>query len=282
MILDNIWVINLDTSKDRLQLVEKQFRELNLKFNRYSAVYGKSLSDETINIVANKLCTKLLCNYAIIGCALSHKQLWEQLINDDNASSYLILEDDVKLTKKSIETIKKLDILQQKENIDMINLYGLMGPNTMIQEKYEIDDVKIGIALYPLTTTAYLLTKTGAKKLKQQLNEKLTYQIDYEIGMNALLNDFVCYVTYPFVVDVNDVDSTIGNKLNSIVIKSCDRLNLKKIAWLLSAPSITINMKHQINNIFMLYIILLIANKLYIKSKILYIFIICDMILMMS
>ena len=48
MILDNIWLINLDQSKDRLKVVQNNFDELNLKFNRFSAIYGKNLSDDEI------------------------------------------------------------------------------------------------------------------------------------------------------------------------------------------------------------------------------------------
>src|ERR1700730_7540074 len=95
MLLDNIYVINLDRSKKRLENVTKSLNEFNIKFKRFSAVDGKKLSEEIINNNASFLCRTLLCNHAIVGCGLSHMALWNQLVNDRNNSYYIILEDDV-------------------------------------------------------------------------------------------------------------------------------------------------------------------------------------------
>ena len=49
MLTDNIYVINLDNSTERLQNITKNFNENGIKFNRYSAIYGKTMDSETLD-----------------------------------------------------------------------------------------------------------------------------------------------------------------------------------------------------------------------------------------
>jgi len=99
----------MDKSKERLEKITKNLNSLGLKFNRFSAVNGKELKETEINKVATPLCTNLLCNPGIIGCAQSHKEIWKKLLKDNKTDYYLILEDDAILSKKSVEIIKKLE-----------------------------------------------------------------------------------------------------------------------------------------------------------------------------
>ena len=38
MLIDNIWVINLDKSKDRLSYINNEFNKFNIKFKRFNAI----------------------------------------------------------------------------------------------------------------------------------------------------------------------------------------------------------------------------------------------------
>jgi glycosyl transferase family 25 len=281
MILDNIWLINLDQSENRLDSVKYNFNKLNLKFNRFSAIDGKKLSMDDIKKYTNDICNTIICNHAMIGCALSHKKLWEQLINDNNANSYLILEDDIVLDEKSVDIIKKLDKLQINENIDVINLYGQNGLNTIKNKLYRIDDIDLGFAYYPLTTTAYMITKIGAKKLLEGIN-KLNFPIDHEIALIVNALDIKYLVTNPFIVKTLDIDSTIGSKKNCILLYICKLLNFKYLYWKLMYPSLNINLIYKIDNIVIMYVILFFINKNYIKSDLLQIFILIELFLLFS
>ena len=123
MLLNNIWVVNMDKSTDRLEKIKNNLDKLGLGFNRFSAVYGKELSKEQVDLVATPLCKNLLCNYGIVGCAQSHKELWKQLVQDDKTNYYLILEDDALMTEKSVEIIKKLEPKFSEYSIDYLSLY---------------------------------------------------------------------------------------------------------------------------------------------------------------
>ena len=229
----------------------------------------------------NDICNTIICNYAIIGCALSHKILWKQLINDKNTDSYLILEDDIILDEKSVDIIRKLDKLQIDKHIDIINLYGPNGPNTIKKKMYQIDDIDIGYAYYPLTTTAYMITKAGAKKLLDQIN-KLNYPIDHEIALIANTTNIKYLVTNPFIIKTSFYDSTISSNKNCIILYICKLLDFKYLHWKLIYPCLNINLIYQIDNIVVIYFILLYINKIYIKSDLLQVFILIELFLLFS
>ena len=83
--------INLDRRTDRLNHIND-----NLPFfaNRFSAVDGNSAKlDEEVKTLFPKTWQKR--TKAEICCAISHYRLWKQLVFDNDAHNYLILEDDV-------------------------------------------------------------------------------------------------------------------------------------------------------------------------------------------
>lgn len=109
-------VINLDSSTDRLEHCKQILGKQKIYFERISAVYGKSLSDEdlyryydkTLNI---KQYHKSL-NTGEIGCYLSHRKAWQKII-DDKLDFAVILEDDVVINgdfASAVQAISELTI----------------------------------------------------------------------------------------------------------------------------------------------------------------------------
>jgi glycosyl transferase family 25 len=275
MILDNIWVINLNKSTNRLKNITDNLNGLGLSFNRFSAIYGKELTNDEINENTNYLCRKLLCNHGIVGCAMSHRKLWQQLIDDNNATSYLILEDDVILNQTSVDLIKKLDDLQVSENIDIISLYGKLS----LKHKpiHYIDDITVGTELFPITTTAYMITKSGAQKMLSSIN-KITYHIDIEMAIKTYFNGIKYYVTNPYIVDTVAQDTTLVTYKETILLKLIKYFN-NKLPIDLSSPSLVINMKYEITQILIIYLLLFYLNYKYIKSSLLFVFLIFEILM---
>jgi glycosyl transferase family 25 len=283
MILNNIWVVNLDKSKDRLSRITKNLDDLGLKFNRFSAIYGKELDKQTINNTTTVMCRNLLCNHGMLGCSQSHKKLWQQLINDPNTNSYLILEDDALLNEKSVEYIKKIDEIQISNDIDLINLYGSNnGLFNICNAEYTVDDVKICKPCVPFNTTAYMVTKNGANKLLKNLGIKQNYHIDFEMYYFTK-NDpnFKYYTTSPFIVDIYYSDTTVSTEKSSILLSLLKYGQFNYLLWWLNSQSLTIKMHYNISNLMVYYFILLIINKYFIKSNVLFIFIMIELILLM-
>lgn len=275
-ILNNIWVINLDKSIDRLNTITNNLNELGLKFNRFHAVYGKSLIGNDIVNNTSFIGRHLLLNYSMVGCSLSHKKLWLQLIND-YAESYLILEDDAVLNEKSIEIIQKLDKLQHDNNIDIISLHGLLPHNKVIKPEYQVDDISIGNSILPLNLTGYMITKEGAYKLLNQLNKKMTFPIDLEMAVNMYKNDIKYYVVNPFIISTSFQESSINNS-NSLLVNIIHKMNLNKLAFSINYPLFVINMKYNIGTVYIFYVILYIINKKYIKSNLIELLIILELL----
>ena len=84
----NTYIINLDQSKDRLELITNQCNREGLNCHRFSAVNGKKLDVKTMDIVENKKIDK-----GALGCSLSHINLWKK-VEKKGDNMFIVLEDD--------------------------------------------------------------------------------------------------------------------------------------------------------------------------------------------
>jgi len=279
MILDNIWVVNMDKSKDRLDKINKNLSDLGLKFNRFKAVDGSKIEKNELDNIITFMCQNILCNKGIIGCAESHKQLWKQLLNTENTNYYLVLEDDSMLTNESVEIIKKLEPKFVEYNIDYLNLYCVNVGCGFNKTIFEIGEYKFGKPIFPLQTCGYIISKQGASKLIEQL-QKTNYHVDFEIAVNNFKNNFNYYTSNKNIIHIREEDgTTIGNTNKCITNRIMDNVGLHYYSWLLNVPILTIRMTYVINMMLILLILLLIFNKYKIKSDILFWFIILELVL---
>lgn len=278
MILNNIWVINMDKSKDRLEHITKNLNSLGLKFNRFSAVNGKELKEKEIDKVATPLCTNLLCNPGIIGCAQSHKKIWQKLVKDDKTDYYLILEDDASLSKKSVEIIKKLEPKITQHSIDFISLYCNNTGCGFAKTEFKIDDYEFGKPIFPLCTAGYIITKKGAQKLLDDL-EKTNYHIDVEISLTQIKGYLNYYTSNKPVITVTDDETTLGKPNNTVTSNILKWFGLNYYVWVLTIPIFTIKMQYTINLMLLLLIGLLLINYKFIKSKFLFWFVVLEIVL---
>lgn len=280
MLIDNIWVINLDKSVDRFERIKKNMDSLNLKFNRFSAVYGKDVSQEYMNDKVNSICKSLLCNYGTIGCAASHKKLWSQLINSDQ-NAYIILEDDALVTQKSVDIINQLEPYIEKYNIDYLNLVCVNFGCTLQKTEFKIGEYEFGKPYMPLQTCGYIITKNGAKKLLEIINNT-TYHVDFEILYVKLMHDLNYYATTPRIIDMFETQTTIGAKRSCLTIELLNNIGLPYVGWTVNAPLLTVKLRYEINLITIFLLILLLLNMYKIKSDILYWFILLELFLLYS
>jgi len=136
-IIKDVWIINLDKSKERWNTMLDQVKVLDpLPVNRWSATDGRALKeqdyiDEKIPIIIRPeftLASKQERRKGEIGCYLSHKKLMEFLgkkkFEDDDG--HLILEDDVEIDK---DTLEKWVNVSSKLNKDWdIFFFGIHDP----------------------------------------------------------------------------------------------------------------------------------------------------------
>jgi GR25 family glycosyltransferase involved in LPS biosynthesis len=285
--LPPIYVINLKKSTDRLENVKKVMNKYNLKFNRFDAVYGKDLSQEEVNKNANILCRTLLCNNGMIGCTMSHIKLWKQLLEDKNNDTYLILEDDIE--DINIEQLNSLFnfINETKFDYDYINLNCISMFCQNLNKGIKVNDkLYLTNKLFSMGAAAYIINKSGAKKLVDMFNKyKIIYYNDISVTFKKYLslNNFKQYNTNYNIIILNEettVNSTITKTHNSIILVLLHKLKLYEIEWNLRVSLFTLFRKIQISFYFCILVAILVLNIKKLKIKYLNYFIILELVLL--
>lgn len=200
--VDDIWIINLDRRTDRLQSLYMHYPFLKQFANRFSAVDGKDLQ---ITPTISKLIegNDFIYKKSVTAVALSHIMLWAQLVADESANSYLILEDDVRINASENEL--KHILAKVPEDAELIYLGGILPGNKVIYnnciEPIQCEPVakanNVWATIKPneyftpgnptptfhFCAYSYIITKTGAKKLLEALEQIGCFtSIDHFLG----------------------------------------------------------------------------------------------------
>lgn len=184
-------VINLEKSKERRKFMEKQLRSQNTDFEIFPATDAADIDDEWIS---NNLSVNFKKDYekyknrfitkGALGCADSHRRVWEYVINDkSNNEIYLILEDDCYFPPHSLDNIKRCASKMLETNYDFVILYYTSHKQLHLNKTAVIPvDSEYKIYPYPDEPTAnalaYLVSKEGAKKLLSSQKERITRMAD--------------------------------------------------------------------------------------------------------
>ena len=197
-------IINLKRRTDRK---ERMINALNAqqitKYEFSEAVDGKEL-------VPSKALKELFAgnNFryrkGVMGCALSHYNLWQQLLDDKDNEFYLILEDDVELCKGFNKKIA--DLVEEMAKKDVIYLgyfrYSSAERKQVIAEFKMITEDSEIMTLQKLNanksggggTFCYSINKNAAKKY-----------IDY-IDKNGIKYAMDCFMVYPKNIESYEVN----------------------------------------------------------------------------
>lgn len=252
-----IYVVNMDSRTDRWAHVSKQLDNLGLKYERLSATVGKELSIEQQKLFNKRkflLEQKKPVVLGEIGCAYSHRRIWQNIIDND-IDYALVLEDDVNLD------VKLLDFLANEKNyneFDMLNIssnepYKLQGIEEVKLDEnrealrpgffesknkwkemewrrkwrvYRIKEVMDSMYLCecdpaPALTSGYIISKKGAKNLLAT-SEEMFYPVDYtwRLSSGMLVEGFL---SQPLVVQaLNETD--IHGRSNNFQLSFIDRI----------------------------------------------------------
>lgn len=233
-IVNNIYVINLDSSKDRLESIKKQLDKQKLNFTRIPAINGKQLTEKEIE----KNCTQfaqMFCPRNIIGCAMSHKAVWQRII--DNGDDYaIVLEDDCKLVKnfkhKLNHCLKELMSFDPKWDFLYLGYFGpakcknetimnslqrliLHKINKECNKKY-FDLKHVFIPVSPVGFHSYIISNKCAKELLKRM-EKINYHIDAE------------FLKYTQDLHVYATKDKLGNQFSTVDNSTLNEYKFPKI-----------------------------------------------------
>lgn len=206
----NIKVINMYNRVDRLNSMTDKLNKEHLTFKRIEAVDGKQLT-LTPDLLELFKDNDFGFRRGVIGCSLSHYNLWKELINSEE-SYYVIMEDDSSFCNNFSS---KLQDLLKVRNYDIL----FLGYHTTMQKDNTESDTTIieplKTDLYIGGTHCYIITKEGAKALVDFINlYGIKHGIDY---LMAKVQKIVpVYETIPHLAFANwvkTIDSVIDSDI---------------------------------------------------------------------
>jgi glycosyl transferase family 25 len=182
--IDKIFIINLDKDVERMNNSINQLEKYGISnYERYSAIYGSKLSNNEVNNITTNI-GKLLASRGMIGCGISHINIWKKIVKD-GIKQTLILEDDFifkdNFLNKFNDVIKKAPI-----NYDIIFLSSNIIHNKNIR-LYNIDE-NYYKQLFISQTVGYIISLEGARNILNYIN-KVSYHIDFELCFLSLLRN---------------------------------------------------------------------------------------------
>jgi GR25 family glycosyltransferase involved in LPS biosynthesis len=222
-------VVNLERRTDRKERMQTQLNNNGFEFIFFKAIDGNELlPTQELKFLFDGNNRK-----GVIGCALSHLNLWKELISDKDNNYYIILEDDVTLTDGCKERINKLT--NEFENKDFIMLGYSMWENkrNKVKEIYDVIDKNTKIEIKPLNRNLYIggffsysINKNGANKIINYIEQNgIKHPID-----NLIENiiDLYIYELQPHIVHT-DWNEPGKPAIDTYIQRNFETLNFNNI-----------------------------------------------------
>jgi GR25 family glycosyltransferase involved in LPS biosynthesis len=173
----HIKIVNLERRKDRKNAMIKKLQEQNIKnYEFIKAVDGKELKP-TKQIDELFKGNDFQYRRGVIGCALSHYNLWVKLLNDPDNNYYIIFEDDIEFTdnfNKIFPELEKSGCFSTSECIMLgyhMNDEDRKKLDINNNNNNEINIEKINKDFCKGGTFAYSINKQGAKKIVDYISK---------------------------------------------------------------------------------------------------------------
>ena len=232
-----IFIVNLERSLDRKNILEKRCCELGLKVEFIKAIDGKNLSACDIKKMTRSI------NYAFmpgeIGCALSHQNIYKKMI-EENIPEALILEDDVTLPDNLPELINLLPPSPKEPNVlllSRVNKY-FKSPIKNLGSNFKIHRVQNAT-----TTHSYIINLSAARNLLDALYPVWMTADKWSLFEDYSLLKVEAVIPAPIELGTSALLSTINQK------KGDKKINkTKKEIWgtLMKKRPLMVKIKHRI------------------------------------
>ncbi len=202
-----LFVINLDSSTEKMTFMQKQLDRLALSFERISAVRGIDLSaDEVSSVYSAELNRKRHhrnLSPGEIGCYMSHRKIWQNML-DENIEFAIIIEDDINIEPAFFSIDEHFEKLKQYDLIKLADNRAIKPAKIKsLNKEYEL----ISYHRIPNCTTGYAISLSGARKM---LSRKQFFRpVDIDIQFcHELEVSVVGFRPYP-VTECADFNSDI-------------------------------------------------------------------------
>ena len=245
----SVFIVNLKKSIRRRSYMQKLCLNFGISPVFINAVDGNELSDTYINKIYNPeksiKCIGRELAKSEIGCALSHKKIYEIIIKK-NIKIALIFEDDIIFNYDLFNIINKLHILPSNWELILLGHHSSESRNKQslisLWNRKKIDTKYYLVRFCELVsgTYGYLINIKGAKKLNQYLKE-IIKPIDHYTGDSNIIN---LYGINPPLVNINEYISKQENFMNDRTylqmkfykVKTKKKKNIKKFILNIFSP----------------------------------------------
>lgn len=205
-----VYLINLDSSTDRLAQASAELKKHNIEFERISAFDGRKLDVQTYESYnsqqANMLMGRDLLG-AEIGCYLSHKRCVAEFLASD-FDFIIVVEDDLEVISDLVATVEKT-VQWLEENQKGWYLINIGSTKRKLSKKLrQIDQHHLLKAYYfPVLTLGLVWSREGAEAFQNDLAQ-INAPIDVAL-QSWLTHSSRGFSIYPPLVQPNGAESDI-------------------------------------------------------------------------
>ena len=240
-ICDKVFVINLKKDTERMESITTQLKAQNIDFERFEAYDGNDIKDDDNRLTS--FCAKN-CPSGIKGCAISHRTLWETII-EEKYERVLILEDDA-LLNSNLDTELQLSWTNVPNDFDIVYLGDTFycGDTSLYNRAVSvIGGFKVEQITDELLKTegcgglyGYMISYKGAKQL---LKEQINFHVDDYVIQQVKKHKLNAYAYHPVLIEADNEDSNLSESypplLSSLLsnIKLTDQKHNQTLSWLL-------------------------------------------------
>ena len=245
-LVDEVLVLNLDRSQDRLRAVHAELQRHGVSYTRVSGVDGSKLTNAQKRQYSTPTCY-YTCSAGTIGCFMSHVRCWRHIANR-GLQRCVIFEDDVRLTDDH-QGVLTAALKSLPDDYDIMFL-GCFTCNVTNPVEDALKDVqgtrrqasRVGPHLIRPAQTlgahAYMVSQKGAKALLRML-PRASLHLDWAVS--GLVDELDIFAVTPDVAYQTAATSTLGSQepiLSNMLARrfkfSPDEEDARTWAWTLS------------------------------------------------
>ncbi len=169
----DIYFLNLDRHKERLENMRNQLNNLGLTWERFAAVDAQQAGKDTLGEYTDATGPIPRMGAGARACTVGHFKIWERFLATDAPVAF-ILEDDVRISKRFADFVKAASTYTSR--VDILNFNRQDSRRTqkkLVVSKKEpiIDNLFQGKRLLGphYGTAGYMITRDTAKRLCHQV-----------------------------------------------------------------------------------------------------------------
>lgn len=231
MITHEVYLINLDRSRDRLARIDHDLKRLNIEYSRISAIDAKTLTTSVYERVTTpNFEYPHLLKAGEVACFLSHRNCWQRLVNS-NKNWALILEDNCEFNSHSAEYMSSPEWIPH--DCELIQL-TFSGQPTFAKQQILLPQANTLLAMThtsPSGSSAYFISRRAALVALQQ-SQKINSPVDNFLfsSLSEYTKQIQPWRLFKAVAKRADVTTTISGRGTKNKLINKERFHPKRIA----------------------------------------------------